>query len=89
MLLHRGLTAFLVLLLLVATFVAIPHCHDNTIDHHDCPICLVSHYQQATSQSTIAFDGIPFITKSTYALYTTDYVEQIVISFLKNRAPPA
>lgn len=82
-------TAFLILLVLVTTFVAVVHYHNNTDDDHDCPICLVSHHQQAASQSTVAFDATPFITETTVASPASDLIEQIVVSLLKNRAPPA
>lgn len=85
----KRLTAFLILLLLLSTFVAVSHHHDNTADNHDCLICLVSHHQQATSQSMVAFDATPFITETTFSFPSTDLVEQIVISLLKSRAPPA
>jgi hypothetical protein len=85
----KRLTAFLILVLLVSAFVAAPHHHDNTAGDHDCPICLVSHHLQAASQSTVAFDVTPFITETTFASPATDLIEQIVVSLLKNRAPPA
>jgi hypothetical protein len=73
----------------VSTLGAVVHHHNDAADNHDCPICLVSHHQQATSQSTSAFDATPFITEKTVALPTSDLIEQIVVSLLKNRAPPA
>jgi hypothetical protein len=86
---YRRFTVFLILLVLVSTFVAVVHRHDNPAADHDCPICLVSHHQQATSQSTVAFDAPPFITETTVAFPASDLIEQIVVSLLKNRAPPA
>jgi hypothetical protein len=86
---HKHFTAFLILLLLLSTFAAVVHHHDNTADNHDCPICLVSHHQQATSQTTVAFDATPFIIEKTVALPASALIEQIVVSLLKNRAPPA
>ena len=86
---RKRFTVFLIFLVLVSTFVAMVHHHDNTADDHDCPICLVSHHQQATSQSTVAFDASPFITETTFASPASDLIEQIVISLLKSRAPPA
>lgn len=85
---QRRFSVFLILLLLVSTFAAVVHHHDNTAGEHDCPICLVTNHQQATSQSTVAFDGIPFIAETIHNSPAQNLVEQIVISLLKNRAPP-
>jgi hypothetical protein len=85
---NRRFSFLLILLLLVSTFVSVVHHHDNIADNHDCPICLVSHHQQATSQSTSAFDGTPFITETTYASPVENLVEQVIVSLFKNRAPP-
>lgn len=85
----KRLTAVLIAVFLLSMFVAVVHHHNNTADDHDCPICLVSNHQQATSQPIIAFDATPFITESTFASPASDLIEQIVISLLKNRAPPA
>jgi hypothetical protein len=88
--LYKRFTAFIILFLLVSTFAVAMHHHEDTADdHHDCPICLVSHHQQATSQPIIAFDATPFITETAFASPASDLIEQIVISLLKNRAPPA
>jgi hypothetical protein len=86
---HKRFTAYLILLVLVSTVVAVVHYHNNTADDHNCLICLVSHHQQATSQSMVAFDANPFITETTVASPAPDLIEQIVVSLLKNRAPPA
>lgn len=85
---QRRFSVFLILLLLLSTFAAVGHHHDNTADDHDCPICLVTHHQQAASQSTVAFDGTPFIAEAIYNSPAQDLVEQIVVLLLKNRAPP-
>jgi hypothetical protein len=87
--LHRRFIVSLVTLLLVSAFVATFHHHENTADDHDCPICLVSHHQHATSQSSVAFDGIPCILETTYAAPAPIITERIFISFLNTRAPPA
>lgn len=88
--LYKRFTAFIILLLLVSTLVVVTHHHEDTAaDHHDCAICLVSHHQQATSESTVAFDGVPFITESSYAAFAPVLAEKIFIACLNNRAPPA
>ena len=86
---HKRFTAFLILLLLLSTFVAVFHHHDNTAADHDCPICLVSHHQHATGQTTIAFDSVPFFFETVYVPSALIIVEKIFASFQSDRAPPA
>lgn len=85
----KSFVVFLVLLLLASTFVAVSHNHENTVNDHDCPICVVSHHQQATSESMVAFDGVPFIAEATCLVPALAIAEQQFISSLNNRAPPA
>lgn len=82
-------TAFLILLLLVSTFVAAPHYHADIADHHDCSVCVVSNHQPGTSQSALVFDGIPCFTETTVVVPSPVFPSNILISFLSNRAPPA
>jgi hypothetical protein len=85
----KRFTAFLILVLLLSTFVAVPHHHDNTADDHDCPICLVSHHQHATGQTIVAFDCVPFFFETVYATSAPVIVEKTFTSFQSDRAPPA
>ena len=85
---HKRFTTFLILFLLLSTFVAVLHHHDNTIDDHDCPICLISHHQNATGHTTDAFDGVPFIVESIYINSAPVIADRIFTSFQSNRAPP-
>jgi hypothetical protein len=86
---HKRFTALLILVLLLSTFVAVFHHHDNSAADHDCPICLVSHHQHATGQTTIAFDGVPFFLETIYITSAPLIIEKIFTSFQSNRAPPA
>ncbi len=85
----KSFIVFLVLLLLASTFVAVSHNHENTVNDHDCPICVVSHHQQATSESTVAFDGVPFIVEAICLVPAPASAKQQFTSSLNNRAPPA
>jgi hypothetical protein len=85
----RRLTVLFILLLLLSTFAAALHHHDNAAEIHDCPICLVSHHQYAAGLSTAALDDAPFITETIYAVPAQVLAEQLFISLLSNRAPPA
>jgi hypothetical protein len=82
-------TALLILLLLVSTFVAASHYHENTADDHDCPICVVSHHQTATSQSTAAFEGGPCFFETTFVPLSLVFSENLFVESLNNRGPPA
>jgi hypothetical protein len=86
---RKHFTAIFILLILVSTFVAVAHHHDNTVDDHDCPICLVSHHQYATGQTVVAFDGVPFFSETAYVISASIVVENIFTSFQSDRAPPA
>jgi hypothetical protein len=86
---HKRFTAFVILFLLLSTFVAAVHHHDNTANDHDCPICLVSQHQHATSQTAIAFDGVPFFLETLYVTSAPVIIEKIFTSFQSDRAPPA
>jgi len=85
----KRLTAFLILVLLLSTFVAVVHHHDTTADDHDCPICLVRHHQHATGQKAVAFDSVPHFTKTIYSAPALFITGKIFVSSLKDRAPPA
>ncbi len=85
---HR-ISVFLILLLLFSTFVAVPHYHVDTADHDDCPICLVSNHQQATTQSAVAFDGVPWFTETTVVVSSPVFTENLFSFSRNNRAPPA
>jgi hypothetical protein len=82
-------TIFLILLLVLSTFVAVFHHHENTADDHDCPICVASHHLPASSQPTVASVSIPYFTETIYVSPVTAITEKLFISFLNNRAPPA
>jgi hypothetical protein len=81
-------TAFLILFLLSSTFVAVLHHHANTIDDHDCPICLISHHEKATVHTINAFDGVPFFVETIYITSAPAIADRIFTSFQSNRAPP-
>ncbi len=85
---HKRFTAFLILFLLLSTFVAVLHHHDNTIDDHDCPICLISHQQNATGHTTNAFDSVPFFVETRCVTSIPVIAVRIFTSFQSNRAPP-
>ena len=86
---HKRFTSLLILVLLLSTFVVVFHHHDNTTNEHDCPICLVSHHQHATGQTTVAFDGVPYFLETLYVNSAPLIVEKTLNSFQSNRAPPA
>jgi hypothetical protein len=82
-------TIFLILLLILSTFVALPHHHVNTADDHDCPICIASHHLTAASYSAVTSDSIPCFTETIFVAPARVIIEKIFVSFLNNRAPPS
>jgi hypothetical protein len=88
MLWRKRITAFLILILLVSTFVAVSHHHGNTADDHDCPICIASNHLSATSQWVAAFDSIPFFAEITVVAPSPVFADSFSSYSLNNRAPP-
>jgi len=80
---------FLILLLIFSTFVALPHHHVNTADNRDCPICVVSHHQPATSHSFSAIDGVPCFTETTFVASVPALTDKLFFFSLSTRGPPA
>jgi len=88
MLWNKLITAFLILLLLASTFVAVSHHHEYTADDHDCPICIASNHLSATSQWVVAFDSVPCFTEITVVAASPVFTDNLSSYSLKNRAPP-
>jgi hypothetical protein len=86
---HNRLAAFLILLLLLSTFVAVPHYHDDAADHHDCPICLQSNHQTAAGPLSVAFDGIPCLTETTFVASVPVLTDTLFFFSRSTRGPPA
>ncbi len=86
---RRTFTLILIFLLLVSAFVAAFHHHENTADDHDCPICVAGNHQQAAGISPAALDGIPFIDETIPVISAPVLTEQVFVSLLNSRAPPA
>lgn len=80
--------AFILLLFLISIFMVAIHHHDD-INDQDCPICFVSHHQNATHPSTDSIQSAPFFTKILYATLTAVITKNILISSLNNHSPPA
>ena len=86
---RRRSSAFLIVLLLLSTFVAVLHHHENTVDDHDCPICVVSHHQPATSHTFTAVDGVPCFTETTLVASAPALTDNLLFFSLSTRGPPA
>jgi hypothetical protein len=81
--------ALLALLLLLSTFVAVSHHHENTADNHDCPICISSNHQSAAGASAAVFDGIPYVTETPFVAAVPAFAENLLFSSRNTRGPPA
>ena len=88
MLWNKRITVFLILFLIVSTFEAVSHHHDNVADDHDCPICIASNHLSATSQWAAAFDSIPCFTETTVVAPSPVFNDTFSSYSLNNRAPP-
>jgi len=86
---RNHLSVFLILLLLLSTFVAVPHYHPDIADHHDCPICVASHHQPVTGLSAASFNDAPYFIEVKQVLPSSVITENIFISSLNTRGPPA
>lgn len=86
---RRRFATVLIALLLLSAFVAAPHSHENTADDHDCPICVVSHHQSATDQSTAAFSVAPCFIETAVVSASSVFKETLFVDSLSNRGPPA
>jgi hypothetical protein len=86
---NKRLTAFFIPLLLVSTFVAVFHFHADVADHHECPICVVSHHQPATGQSAATYEVVPCFIESTIVVTSQHFTDDLFFTSHNNRAPPA
>jgi hypothetical protein len=88
MLWKKRITAFLILLFLVSTFVAVSHHHVNESDNHDCPICIAVNHLAATSQWVVVFDSVPCFTEIAVVAPAPVFADNLSSYPLNNRAPP-
>lgn len=86
---YKRFTFFLILVVLLSTFVAVSHHHENTADDHDCPICIAVNHQSATSQSIAVFDTTPCLTETTVVISAPAFTENLFDVSLSTRGPPA
>jgi hypothetical protein len=86
---HKRFAVFLILILLLATLVAVSHRHENTTDDHDCPICIANDHQSATDHSTGAFDITPHVTETSVVVSAPALNENLLVASCSTRGPPA
>ena len=85
----KRLTVVLILFFLAFSYVALQHHHDSAAIDQECSICDTISHLQATGQSPVAFDGVPFTVETVNVIPASALTGQIVIAILNNRAPPA
>ncbi len=88
MLWNKHITGFFILLFLVSTFMVTSHHHENTVDDHDCPICIAGNHLSAASQWMSTFDTVPNFTATTVDAPAPVFIDNIFSHSLRNRAPP-
>jgi len=85
---NKRVIVFLVLFLLLSTFVAASHSHENTADH-DCPVCIAGNRLSATGPLVVAFDGIPCFTETTFVASAPVLADTLLSRSRSTRGPPA
>jgi hypothetical protein len=86
---NKLITVSLILLLLLSTFVAVSHHHENTADDHDCPICIANNHQSAAGPLLVAFDGTPCLTETIFVASAPVRTAALFIFSRSTRGPPA
>jgi 1-acyl-sn-glycerol-3-phosphate acyltransferase len=86
---YKRFVVSLILLLLLSTFVAVSHHHENTAGDHACPICIASNHQSAAGPLAVAFLGIPCCTETTFIASAPALTDNLFFFSLSTRGPPA
>ena len=86
---HKRLSLVIVCLLIFSFITTAFHYHEDAGDHDDCPICTVSHHQQATITASIVLCSITTYTVSTWHSPLTLLFTDTAYTPANDRAPPA
>ena len=86
---NKLFTLAFLLLLLLSSFVVVSHHHENTVDDHDCPICIANNHQSAAGLLPVTFDGTPCLVEITIVASAPINTDTRSISSRSTRAPPA
>jgi hypothetical protein len=86
---RKQLSLLIICLILFSSVATAFHHHDDAADHGDCPICVVSHHQQATGSSPVAISISRSYTIVTWSLPAVTILTAAAYTPANNRAPPA
>lgn len=86
---RKQLSLFILCLILFASVATAFHHHEDTADHGDCPICVVSHHQQATGSAPVVVTVSRGYICVTRILHALSFQSAAVYTPANNRAPPA
>jgi len=86
---RKQLSLFILCLVLFSSVVTAFHHHDDAADHDDCPICVVSHHQQAAESLPVAFSVSRSYTIATWFLPALTILTAADYTPANNRAPPS
>jgi hypothetical protein len=86
---RKHLSLLIICLVLFSSVATSFHHHGDAANHADCPICTVSHHQQATGTSPVAFSVFRSYTIATWSLPALAILTAADYTPANNRAPPA
>jgi len=86
---RKQLSLFIICLLLFSSVATAFHHHEDAANHADCPICTVSHHQQATGSTAVVLSVLRTFTIATWLLPDFTFITAAAYTPANNRAPPA
>jgi hypothetical protein len=86
---HKRLSLFLVILLLLSTLVEAFHYHDDGDDHPECSICAATHQQSDTGFTPPVCEIQRHVTETVYVQPVLAVASKTIFTPANNRAPPA
>ena len=86
---HKRISLFLTILLLLSTLAGSFHYHADGADHPDCSICLAQHQQADSSYIFSSPEILREFTETLFARTAPVVIAKFCYTPANNRAPPA
>jgi hypothetical protein len=86
---RKQFSLLIICLILFSSVATAFHHHEDAADHGDCPICTVSHHQQATGSAPVAISISRSYTIATWVVPVLPILTAADYTPANNRAPPA